>query len=183
VTPDAETSAARRVTTTALLAALLAASAVVSVPLGSVPFTMQVFVVVLVALVVPRSWAALAVATYLLVGAIGLPVFSGMRGGLAVLTGPTGGYLLGFLAAAPAGAWVRALLARGRIPVALADCLAALAVVVVVYGFGLLQLMAVTGMDPVAAMAAGLAPFLILDGVKAAGAVLLAPAVRRAAGS
>lgn len=183
MSPDADTSAARRVTTTALLAALLAASAAVSLPIGSVPVTLQVLVVVLIALVVPRNWAVLAVATYLLVGAIGLPVFSGMRGGLAVLTGPTGGYLAGFLVAAPAGAWVRALLARGPVPGTVADCLAALVVVVAVYALGWLQLMAVTGMDPIAALAAGVAPFLLPDGIKAAVAVLVAPAVRRAVGA
>jgi len=183
VPPNADRSAARRVTTTALLAALLAASAAVSIPIGSVPVTLQVLVVVLIALVVPRNWAALAVATYLLVGAVGLPVFSGLRGGLAVLTGPTGGYLFGFLVAAPAGAWVRTLLARGPVSSTLSDCLAALVVVVVVYALGWLQLMAATGMGPVAALAAGVAPFLVPDGIKAAAAVLLAPAVRRAAGA
>jgi biotin transport system substrate-specific component len=178
----ADASAARRVTTTALLAALLAASAAVAVPFGSVPATMQTLVVVLIALVVPRNWAALAVGTYLLVGAVGLPVFSGLRGGLAVLTGPTGGYLIGFLVAAPAGAWVRATLARRGIPVTAADSVAALVAVVVVYALGWLQLMAVMGVGPLAALVAGVLPFLIPDALKATAAVLLAPTVRRAAG-
>lgn len=181
--PEADTSAARRVTTTALLAALLAASAAVSLPTGSVPVTLQVLVVVLIALVVPRNWAALAVATYLLVGVVGFPVFSGLRGGLGVLTGPTGGYLIGFLVAAPAGAWVRSLLGRGPASGRGADGVAALVVVIVVYLFGWLQLMTVTGAGPAAALAAGVTPFLIPDVVKAAVAVLLAPAVRRAAGA
>jgi biotin transport system substrate-specific component len=178
---DVAATSARRVTTTALFAALLAVSAAISIPFGSVPATLQVLVVVLIALVTPRGWAAFTVATYLLVGAVGLPVFSGMRGGLAVLTGPTGGYLIGFLVAAPAGAWVRDVLARAVTPVTVADSLAAVVVVVIVYALGWLQLTLVTGMDPLAALAAGVVPFLIPDGLKAAAAVLLAPTVRLAA--
>jgi biotin transport system substrate-specific component len=173
---------ARRVTTTALFAALLAASAAIAIPFGSVPVTMQVMVVVLIALVLSRRWAVFAVTVYLLAGALGLPVFSGMRGGLGVLLGPTGGYLFGFLLAAPAGAWVRATLRRGAISVTVADSVAAGAVILVVYSLGWLQLMLVTGMGSGAALAAGVAPFLIPDGLKAAAAVIMAPAVRRAAG-
>lgn len=177
---DASRASARRVTTTALLAALLAASAVIAIPLGSVPMTLQVLIVVLVALVVPPRWAALAVGTYLLVGAIGLPVFSGMRGGLAVLTGPTGGYLLGFLAAAPAGAWVRARFVRRTVSTVVADAVAGAATVTIVYVLGWLQLMLVTGMDPVGAALVGVVPFLVPDALKAAAAIAIAPAVRRA---
>lgn len=180
---DASHASARRVTTTALLAAMLAASAVVAIPFGSVPATMQVLVVVLVALVVPRGWAALAVGTYLLVGAAGMPVFSGMRGGLAVLTGPTGGYLIGFLAGAYAGAWVRELLS-GRMTsvtsVTVVDAVAAAVTVVIVYTLGWLQLTFVTGMEPVAALLAGVAPFLVPDALKTIAAIVLAPVVRRA---
>jgi biotin transport system substrate-specific component len=176
-------SSARRVTTTALLAALLAASAAVSIPFGTVPATLQVLVLVLIALVMPRSWAAFAVGVYLLVGAVGLPVFSGMRGGLGVLTGPTGGYLIGFLVAAPAGAWVRDALYRSIASTTVADAVAAAVVVLVVYTIGWVQLMLVTGMGPLAALLAGVAPFVVPDGLKATAAVLLAPMVRRAAGA
>lgn len=178
--PDATHAAARRVTTTALLAALLAAAAVVAIPFGTVPATMQVLVVVLIALVVPPRWAALAVGTYLLVGATGVPVFSGMRGGLAVLAGPTGGYLFGFLVGAPAGAWVREQLQGGVESVAVIDSASGAVTVAIVYGLGWLQLMFVTGLDPIGALLAGVAPFLVPDALKAAAAIALAPAVRRA---
>ena len=177
---DASRASARRVTTTALLAALLAASAVIAIPLGSVPMTLQVLIVVLIALVVPPRWAALAVGTYLLVGAVGLPVFSGMRGGLAVLTGPTGGYLFGFLVAAPIGAWVRGRLARRVDSPMVADALAGALTVEIVYVLGWLQLMLVTGMDPTGALLVGVVPFLVPDALKAAAAIAMAPAVRRA---
>jgi biotin transport system substrate-specific component len=174
---------ARRITTTGLLAALLAASVLLTIPIGTVPVTLQVLVVVLIALTVPPSWAALAVGTYLLAGAIGLPVFSGYHGGIGVLFGPTGGYLFGFLGGAAAGAWVRTRLGRTGAPGLAADVMAALVVIVVTYACGWLQLALVTGMGPVPALVAGVAPFLVPDAVKAAVAVGLAPFVRRAARS
>ena len=174
-------SAARRVTTTALLAALLAASALVSIPIGSVPFTLQLFVVVLVALLVPAGWAALAVGTYLVVGAAGLPVFSGLHGGLGVLLGPTGGYLIGFFVGAVAGALARSLAGRVLRSRVACDAIAAFVVVLVVYACGWAQLALVTHMGAAAALLAGVAPFVVPDAVKAAVAVGVAPAVRGAA--
>ena len=178
---DPRASSARRLTTTALLAALLAASVLVTIPLGAVPLTLQVFVVVLIALLVPPAWAALSVGTYLLVGGVGLPVFSGMRGGLAVLLGPTGGYLIGFLLGAVAGAWMRRALAVFVPSRILRDSVAALVTVVVIYLVGWLQLAGVAHMGALAALLAGVAPFVAPDLIKAAAAVALAPAVRRAA--
>jgi biotin transport system substrate-specific component len=174
------TPSARRITTAALLAALLASSVLVTIPLGTVPVTLQVFVVVLVALLVSPAWAALAVGTYLLAGAVGLPVFSGYHGGIGVLLGPTGGYLFGFLLGAAAGAWVRERLARGHARL-LADAAAAVTVIAGVYALGWLQLALVTGMGTVPALLAGVVPFLVPDAIKAAVAVAIAPQVRRAA--
>ncbi len=174
-------SSARRVTTTALLAALLAASVLVTIPVQPVPVTLQVFVVVLAALLVPPGWAALAVGTYLGLGIIGLPVFSGLRGGIGIVVGPTGGYLIGFLAGAVVGAWVRerALGAgAGRLA---ADILAAVTTIALVYLIGWAQLAAVAHMGPVPALVAGVAPFVLPDALKAAVAVAIVPSVRRAA--
>ncbi|MDO8964250.1 MAG: biotin transporter BioY [Coriobacteriia bacterium] len=174
-------SDARRVATTALLAALLSASALLSIPTQPVPVTLQVLVVVLIALLVPPRWAAFSVATYLVLGSAGLPVFAGFRGGLAVLLGPTGGFLSGFLVGAVAGAWTREMLERTVTSQVVADAAAALVVIVVVYGFGWQQLAVVTGMGSVPALLAGVVPFVLPDAVKAAVAVALAAGVRRAA--
>lgn len=181
ISPDAARTSARRVTTTALLAALLAAASAVALPFGAVPVTLQVFVVVLIALVVPPRWAALAVGTYLLVGVAGMPVFSGMRGGPGVLTGPTGGYLIGFLVGSSAGAWVRVRLARTVGSVTVVDAVAGAVTIAIVYSLGWLQLTLVTGMDPIAALVTGVLPFIVPDGLKTVAAVTLAPIVRRAA--
>lgn len=65
-----------------------------------IPFTLQTFGVFLAVAVLGGKRGSLAVLTYLLLGAVGLPVFSGFTGGIGVLLGNTGGYLVGFLFAA-----------------------------------------------------------------------------------
>ena len=78
-------------------AALLAVCAWLAVPMGDISFTMQTFGVFVTLLLLGGGKGTVACLVYLLLGAVGLPVFSGFQGGLGVLLGPTGGYLLGFL--------------------------------------------------------------------------------------
>jgi biotin transport system substrate-specific component len=91
----------------AVFAALTAALSVLpGIPLGGagVPLTLQTLAVFLTGLVLGGTRGFLAVALYVLVGLVGVPVFAGFRGGLGVLAGPSAGYILAFpLAAAAAG--------------------------------------------------------------------------------
>ena len=80
----------------ALFAVLMAVCAWISVP-AAVPFTMQTFAVFLAVGVLGGRRGTLAVAVYILMGAVGMPVFSHFTGGLGVLFQATGGYILGFL--------------------------------------------------------------------------------------
>ena len=80
----------------ALFAVLIAVSAWVSIPFP-VPFTLQTCAVFLALMTLGGRRGSYAVLIYLLMGAAGLPVFSGFQGGLGVLMGATGGYLIGFL--------------------------------------------------------------------------------------
>lgn len=77
-------------------AALLVVCSWLNIP-AAVPFTMQSFACFLLGALLGRKRGVLAVLLYLLLGAFGLPVFSGFRSGIGALLGPTGGYLLGFL--------------------------------------------------------------------------------------
>ena len=65
-----------------------------------IPFTLQTFGVFFVLCFLGGARGTAAVAIYLALGMVGLPVFSGFRGGIAAIMGPTGGYIIGFLAAA-----------------------------------------------------------------------------------
>ena len=72
----------------------------ISIPLGDTVFTLQTFALFLTLLLLGGRLTFWVCAAYLLLGAAGLPVFSGFRGGIGMLLGPTGGYLWGFLASA-----------------------------------------------------------------------------------
>ncbi|MHB1477377.1 MAG: biotin transporter BioY [Coriobacteriia bacterium] len=162
----------------ALVAALISASALVTVPIGPVPVTLQILAVAVTVLLLSPRESLAALVTYVGLGAIGLPVFSGGSGGFGVLLGPTGGFLLGFVLGAPLGSFVRMRLDSSH-PLA-ADLAGLIALVAVSYAAGLAQFVAVTGMTVAEALAVAVAPFLAPDVIKAAVAVAVARAVRRA---
>ncbi len=83
------------ITMTAIFAALVAICSWISIPFV-VPFTLQTFAVFLSCLLQGGRKSAMSLTIYLLLGAIGVPVFSGFRSGIATLIGPTGGYIVGF---------------------------------------------------------------------------------------
>lgn len=83
-----------------LFAALTAVCAWLSIPVLDIAFTMQTFAVFLTLLVLGGKWGTVGVLVYLLLGAAGVPVFAGFRGGIGCLLGITGGYIWGFLASA-----------------------------------------------------------------------------------
>ena len=81
----------------ALVAALLGVFSQLMIPMTPVPINLATLAVMLGALLLGKSYGTLAVLCYLLLGAAGVPVFSGLRGGVSALLGPTGGYLVGYL--------------------------------------------------------------------------------------
>ena len=93
----------------AVFAALIIVGGFVSIPVGSVPITLQTLAVMLAGAVLGPWKGALSVIVVLVLGAVGLPVFAGGTGGLASFLEPAGGYLLGFvLGAALTGLVMRA---------------------------------------------------------------------------
>ena len=80
----------------ALMTALMAICSWISIP-TTVPFTLQTLGVFLACALLGGKRGSLAVFVYLLLGALGLPVFAGFSGGAGALLGSTGGYILGFL--------------------------------------------------------------------------------------
>lgn len=176
---------ARDMAQVAVFAALIAALTLVpGVPLigSSVPFTLQTLGVTLAGAVLGPRKGALAVLVYLAMIAVGLPVASGYKGGLGVLTGPTGGYLVGFvLAAAVVGFLSRLVLRRAQGAKATGGLLlACLAGIPVVYAVGVPWLAAFAGMPFSRALQVGALVFLIGDVIKAAIAAVVTSAVARA---
>lgn len=162
----------------ALFAVLMAVCAWVTVPM-TVPFTMQTFAVFAALAALGGRRGLYAVAVYLLMGLVGLPVFSGFQSTGALL-GPTGGYLVGFLAAALVY-WVVTARLGESLPAVIFGCLLVMAAY---YVFGTIWFMVVyartTG--PVglsAALGWCVIPFLVPDLVKLGLAVTLAGRVKK----
>ena len=86
----------KRMTTVAIMAALICVCSWLTVP-SVVPFTMQTFAVFCALLLLGGRDGLYAVILYLIMGALGLPVFSGFAGGVGYMLGPTGGYMAGFV--------------------------------------------------------------------------------------
>lgn len=82
----------------ALCTALMCVSAQISIPLPiGVPFTLQVLMTILIALILRPIYALISLVLYTLLGIIGLPVFSGGRSGMGTILSPTGGFIIGFI--------------------------------------------------------------------------------------
>lgn len=155
--------------------AVTAAGAYLMIPVPPVPITLQTFFLYLAASLLGGRLGALSQVVYLLIGIIGLPVFAGGKGGMGVLLGPTGGYLIGFVA----GAYVIGRLVELRRdpgPVWLG--FAMVGGTAVIYLLGVTQLMLVARFSINQAISVGVLPFLIGDAVKIGVAVLITVKLR-----
>ena len=92
-------------TRTALMTAVLCILAPLSIPVGSVAFSLATFVIYLMAYILKPRQALAAIGIYLLLGAAGLPVFAGFLSGISRFAAPGGGYLIGYLFLAGIGGW------------------------------------------------------------------------------
>lgn len=172
----------RDLTYSALFAVLMAVCAWIATPSTpiSVPFTFQTFAVFAAFLMLGGRRGTLAVAVYLLLGLIGLPVFASFQGGAGVLLGATGGYIIGFLGAALLY-WLMTDRLGEALPVTVCACLLGMAVY---YTFGTIWFLAVyaSTKGPIglsAALAACVVPFIIPDLLKLGLAVLLSLRMKR----
>lgn len=157
---------------------IVAACAQIEIPLWPVPVTGQTFGVLLIGAMLGRKRGAAAMAGYLLQGSIGLPFFAGGASGFHHLAGPTGGYLIGFIAAA----WITGLLfergwGRSFGPACGVMALATAAIFVA----GLAWLAAFVPMEGV--LQAGLFPFIPGGILKIAAAAAVAVGTGKVAGA
>ena len=157
----------------------MAICAWISIP-GQIPFTLQTMGVFLAVGLLGGKRGTVAVLVYILMGAVGLPVFSGFAGGLGKLLGMTGGYIVGFLVSALLMWAMEALFGSKKwvLPVSmvvgLIACYAfgtAWFMVVYTSSKGAITLGAVLGMCVI--------PYIIPDAVKIAVALLLTKALKR----
>ncbi len=148
----------------------------IPLPFTPVPLTGQTFAVLLAGAALGTTRAGISMLTYLALGLIGLPVFTEGGSGLEVVTGPTGGYIVGFVfAAAAVGFFSERGLDRTLLGAVAAFGLGS----ALVYAFGVPVLMWATGWSLAQALLGGVVPFLIGDAVKAVFAGLLLPQAHR----
>ncbi len=149
---------------------LVAVSAQFQVPMVPVPMTMQSFAVLVIGAAYGARLGAATLLLYMAEGALGLPVFAGMKGGAQHLVGPTGGYIVGFVLAAGVVGWFAE---RGWDRGVVRTAIAMLTGKVFIFVPGVLWLGAVIGMEK--AVGAGLTPFIPGIFLKVALAVAVLP--------
>lgn len=198
----------RSVAFVGLTIAIIAVSAWVVVPIGPIPFTLQMFAITFAIVVLSPKEAIAAITGYLLLGAVGVPVFSGMRGGIGVLAGPTGGFLWGYLFGVAAAvlflyvvrtklgvaggknaprltraekvALTRAQRAGAFLRSFGVEIVAGVIFTAIAYACGCAQYMVVGQVDLATAFLVAVAPFVVVDFCKIVAAVICADAVRAA---
>lgn len=153
-----------------LVALCLAAFVRIPLPFTPIPLTLQVLVVFTAALTLGGAASLPVIVAYLLLGGAGLPVFSGAQGGFGSLFGATGGYLIGFLPMAwIVGTWIH----RGSQTNMLRDSAVLAAGLIALYACGALWLKTLTGVAWSQLWAMAVAPFILVDAIKAATAYAL----------
>ena len=158
-----------------ICAALLSISAWISIPMPQVSFTMQSFAVFFSLGLLGGRRGVISIFIYLVMGAVGLPVFSGFRGGLGVLLGVTGGYIWGFLLAGLVYWLLTALLGSGFRAGLGATGLG----MAVCYTCGTVWYLHVYGGSFWSVFSVCVLPYLIPDGIKIALAISLAGRLKR----
>ena len=164
----------RMVVLASLMAALTAVGAYIHVPIGPVPIVLSTLFAILSGLLLGSRWGLASMGLYLLVGAIGIPVFAGGKGGFAHFFGPTGGYLFGFAFAS----WLTGFISERYPGSLILDVFAVINGSLAIYVLGIPWLKIVTQMSWMKIFMVGVIPFLIGDVMKAAVAVVLARSVR-----
>ena len=163
----------------AVFAVIMAICSWISIP-AAVPFTLQTFGVFIAVGVLGGKRGSLSVLVFILLGAIGIPVFANFSGGIGVLAGPTGGYIIGFLFSALL-MWAMEKLPGKKSVMQIVSMIAGL---IVCYAFGTVWFVIVYGRmnGPIgftAALASCVVPFIIPDLIKIALAYVLSRKLRK----
>lgn len=154
---------------TALFAALTAAFSQISIPIGPVPVNLALLAVCTAGGLLPTGRAVMSQVIFLLVGGAGIPVFAGFRGGVSVLVGPTGGYIIGYIVAALVISLMLKKLGKKIYTVVPSIIIG----ILLCYAFGTAWYVVSTGTGIVDALLLCVVPFLIGDAAKTAAAAFL----------
>lgn len=177
------------ITKIALLAALLSVSAYITIPMSPVPFTMQTLIINMIAILLTPFESFLTVLIYILIGFVGVPVFSGGAGGPAKLFGPTGGYIMAFLISAPIMSLTKVYAKKLTDKFIKNDTVSAVAAytvnaviigMIILYLLGTVYMKAIVDKSWAEVLAMAVIPFIPLDLVKCVIASVISVPVKKA---
>lgn len=172
-------SKTKELTLCAVMAAVCCVLSVISIPIGAIPVSLGVLGIFLAAVILGAKRGAAAVTVFILIGAVGLPVFTGFRGGISVLAGLTGGYIWAYI---PMAALTGAVSTRAKrnfagMAAVFFSCIAGM---IICYTLGTIQFILLSGKGLAAALSACVIPFIPFDIAKSLIAVSGGFAVRSA---
>ena len=172
---------------TALFAAVICVLGPIAVPIGTISITLQIFAILLTVYIIGPFRGTISLIIYLILGSVGIPVFSGYSSGFACLTGPTGGYLVGFIfTAVISGIFFRAFPVIGemsrnrRIINIVLEFIGMVLGILVCYAFGTVWFCIQASYSVGAALAVCVFPFIPFDLMKSAAVLIAGPQILRA---
>lgn len=167
----------RELVTIALLAAVLCILAPLSIPIGPVPISLTNLVLYFFVFIVGTRRTSIAFIIYMLLGMVGLPVFSGFSGGLGKLVGPTGGYIIGFLPMVIVMGLFIEKHRKASVKNIILNTIVMEVCTWIPYLLGTAWLAYSAKMTFTAALAAGVLPFIVEDLIKMVLAAIVAPGI------
>lgn len=173
-----------RIVRLAMFSAIICLTSVITIPLPftAVPISLGLFGILLASLSLPLTDSLLSVGGFLLLGFVGLPVFSSFQGGLGILLSPTGGYIIGYLPTSLVVSSLVFLIRKKELNDKLdffLYFLAACVGILTCYAFGMFQFVLLTKTTFAAALVQTILPFIVPDLIKAFMAVILSSKLKR----
>lgn len=172
-----QTSKIKTMTMMSLMTAILCIFGPITlpIPISPVPISLVTFVIYLSAYILGMRQATISCLLYLLIGFVGLPVFSGFTGGVGRILGPTGGYMIGYVfMAVISGFFIDRWIIKRVLHI-----VGMVLGTIICYLFGTIWLSIQAGMSFSVALGAGVVPFLIGDSLKIIMAVSIGPHIRK----
>ena len=169
----------KTITQCAVFAAVISVMSVITIPIGIIPVTMGLFGIMLTAVILGCRRSTIATLIFIFIGIIGIPVFSGFKGGPQVLLGPTGGYITSYITAAMFIGLVSDKLKSNGAASAAILIVACCVGTAICYTFGTAQFMLISGNDINTALSKCVTVFIPFDVLKSVMAAFIGVALKK----
>lgn len=168
-----------RISRAGLFAAIICVCSFIAIPIGPVPITLALLCVMLSGIVLSPLEAVSATLVYVIIGALGLPVFSGGNGGIGVLLGPTGGYIWSYPLCALAVSLISRINVKNKFVSFAVSFMGCMLGTALCYCAGTAQYMFVCNANFYTAIITCVLPFVAVDVLKSVAAILIGMPLRK----